>query len=440
MRRVALLVASGCGVACAPPEASDGAPDDRAAPITNGMLDVGDPAVVAILDAAGAPACTGSLIGPHTLLTAGHCIPAAGRRSLRAFFGDSVDGGGVSIAVSDTRAHPDFDPATLANDLAAFTLREPGPAPALALDPRALDASLVGATFRIVGFGRSAPDADDAGDKRTGTAQITEVGPIEVTAAGAPSLACQTDSGGPALRDDGGEDKVFGVVSRGDPACADHAVFARVDVAAEAFVEPYLADTAPGTAATGDACFYEGHCAEGTCREAADDPLLYFCTRPCCGDGDCPEEMTCASGECRHPVPSPGALGSACAGDGECTSDLCYLPDGGGEGTCTRSCLGAPDSCPAGFACVAVSTLVDYCLPSASGCGCAGAPEPGGAWAPLAVMLALARRRARRHRGKPGSLASGSSSPSRSPRATNMCDSASTGGSACSQASRWRAR
>lgn len=389
MRGVALCVAS-CGwFACA--SRADTATETTA--ITQGSS-AQDPAVVAIIAGDGTLGCSGTLIAPHTVLTAGHCIPALRRRELSVFFGDSLSGAGTFVAVSDTRVHPQFDPATLAHDNALFTLREIGPVPALSLDPRTFDASLVGQTFRIVGFGVSAPDAGDTGDKRSGTATVSALDPVDLTAVGAPSLPCRGDSGGPALFDDGSGERIGAVVSRGDPGCVQAGVFARIDVVRDTFIAPYLAETAPGTAATGDPCFYDGHCAEGTCRQAADDPLLYFCTRPCNHDDNCPAAMTCASGECRHPLPSPGALGSSCAGADACTSDDCYRPDGSG-GTCTRSCFGKPDSCPASFDCVAIETFMDDCLPRSGGCGCTAGAR-GGWMLPVGVLVALRRRRRQR--------------------------------------------
>jgi MYXO-CTERM domain-containing protein len=378
-----------CGwLACAPPVDSA----TQTAAITQGIA-TQDPAVVAIIGPDGTVGCSGTLIAPHTVLTAGHCVPPLRRRELRVFFGDSVGGAGQFIAVSDTHVHPEHVPATLAHDLALFTLREPGPVGALSLDPRTLDASLVGQTLRMVGFGVTAPDAGDSGTKRSGTARVTGLDPVDVTVVGAPSLPCRADSGGPALLDDGSGERIAAVVSRGDAACVVSGAFARIDVARASFIAPYLAATGPGTAATGDPCFYDGHCAEGTCRQAADDPLLYFCARPC-GDG-CPAAMTCAASECRHPLPSPGALGSSCLGAEECTSDDCYRPDDG-DGTCTRSCLGKPDSCPAGFECAAIDTFVNNCLPEPGGCGCTAGAHSGGWILPVGLIVALRLRRRQR--------------------------------------------
>jgi hypothetical protein len=56
-------------------------------------------------------------------------------------------------------------------------------------------------------------------------------------------------------------------VSRSDVGCRDHAAYTRLDLAATSFIEPYLVDTAPGTAAVGEPCFYANHCDGGPCLQ-----------------------------------------------------------------------------------------------------------------------------------------------------------------------------
>jgi secreted trypsin-like serine protease len=254
-------------------------------PITNGAPATGDPAVIALVDERDRVGCTAAVIGPHTAITASHCIAAADPRTLRAVFGTSV-ASGTMIAVSDGRMHPMFDATTLANDVAMLTLRDEAPVPPLALDTRTIDAALVGTTFRVVGWGTTGGGVGDSGDKREGTARISEVSATELTAVPDPSQPCRGDSGGPALLS---TDAVAAVVSRGDIGCTDHATYARIDAARAVLVDPYLADTAPGTAQIGDACLYEGQCAEGACVQSEDDPLAYVCEPD---DGGC----GCASG------------------------------------------------------------------------------------------------------------------------------------------------
>ncbi|MBV8756482.1 MAG: trypsin-like serine protease, partial [Deltaproteobacteria bacterium] len=222
--------------------------------VTNGSDDPGDEAVAAIVDQNGAVLCTASAIGPHTGITAAHCFGGPPARTLRVLLGRTTASGGLT-PISDARQHPAFVPSTFANDVAMFTFRDPLPVAPLALDARTIDASLVGTTFSTVGFGTTGAGSG-AGTKRIGTAQISDVGATELTTMADPSQPCSGDSGGPMLIT---PDAVTAVVSHGDAACSDHAIYARIDLARSDFVDPYIAATAPGTAHTGDACFYDGH-------------------------------------------------------------------------------------------------------------------------------------------------------------------------------------
>jgi hypothetical protein len=375
-------------------------PGDTAQPITGGAADPGQEAVVALLDR-GALWCTGAVIGPHTVLTAGHCVALLPRDGeLTVFFGDDVAGTGTTVAVAEAVSHPDLDLGSLASDLALITLREVAPATPLALDTRTLDATFVGTSFTAVGFGRSGPDADDAGLRRATTSAVSMVDADEITAVADPGQACELDSGGPALFDDGGP-RVAGVVSRGDPECADHATYARVDVALDGFIQPYLDATAPGSVHTGDPCLYEGQCAEGACLAADDDPRLYFCAQDCAGGAACPGAMECVDDQCRHPAPSPGADGWPCTGDDECSGEICYVAQGADDGVCTESCLGTDPVCPTGFSCQNPSGIQFYCLAESGGDGCCSAGGRGASppWL-LLLLLAIAAARPALARGK----------------------------------------
>jgi len=352
-----------------------------AQPITNGALDSADPAVMALVDAEDVVGCSATLIAPHTGVTAAHCLAGRDPRTLRAFFGSSFADGGTLINVSDARIDPAFDGATLLHDVALITLRDEGPATPLALDTRTVDTTLINKTVRVVGFGATADGAADTGIKRTGTARISDVQPDEIFAVPAPSQPCRGDSGGPALFTD---TEIVAVVSHGDSACVDHAVFARLDTERD-LVDTYIADTAPGTAQTGNPCFYDMHCAEGPCLQTKDDPLLYFCSRACANDDECPPAMRCADDGCRYPEPSPGALGSTCERDDDCTSQRCY------EQACTISCFVDANVCPDGFECVGVGGLTYYCLEK-HGCAGCNTGSPGLA---VFILFWLTRRSAR---------------------------------------------
>jgi hypothetical protein len=243
-----------------------------AQPVTDGLADNEDPAVIALVNAKDQLVCTAAVIEPHTALTAAHCI-VGDPLALRAFFGSAVLDGGTLIAVTDARAHPLFNPG--GNDIAVLTLGEAAPAPPLL--PASVNASLVDTSFRVVGFGLAGAKIGGAGVKRTGNARITRITAEDFTAVPGPSLACLGDSGGPALLPSGG---IAGVVSRVDTECVDHAVYTRVDEALEPLIVPYLAETAAGTAGEGEPCFYAEHCSAGF--ECSDDRI---CETPSGGCG-----------------------------------------------------------------------------------------------------------------------------------------------------------
>lgn len=229
--------------------------DAFAQPVTNALPDTGDPAVIALLNADDQLVCTAAVIAPHTVLTAAHCV-AGKPLTLKAFFGSVVKDGGTKIAVTDARQHPQFDPG--GNDLGMITLADPAPVTPLALAPP-LDDTFVGASIRVVGFGTTGAAGGD-GTKRLGTAKIAALGAEDFIATPDLSLSCLGDSGGPALATG---DVIAGVVSRVDAQCVDHAVYTRIDVAMDVLIQPYLDETAPGSAGKGEPCFYDGHCAAG---------------------------------------------------------------------------------------------------------------------------------------------------------------------------------
>lgn len=373
--------------------------------VTHGQQDTADPGVVAIVDPSGLAFCSGTLIDPHFVLTAAHCVEPTFAQGSRAVVGPTVGSPTASAAIATFRAHPAFDPGTLTDDAALLVLAAPL---AVAPVPLGATAPAVGSQITVVGYGETAADAGDFGTKHVGTAMVTAVDALTFQVAPDPSQPCAGDSGGPALLASRAVESVVGITSQGDTACSTGATFTRVDAVTADFIAPTLAALGPGTAGTGERCLYPEQCAAGTgaCVTAPDAPALTYCTTSCSVTADCPSAMICVpagnGSQCRYPVPTPGAFGGRCVVDSDCVEGMCF------GGSCTFRCAPTGDDpCPYGAACEEQGNGIDFfCValaPSASGSACAVTASPhddaAGCGACIAgALLCLAGARRRRQR------------------------------------------
>jgi secreted trypsin-like serine protease len=193
--------------------------------------------------------CTGTLIAPNVVLTAGHCEVL----HTRIFVGNDTAKAGRVFRVKRYVRHPKWDSA-LTNDLMLLILEKS----VTSVVPRKLATAAVidnATDARVVGFGTT----DTAGTKGYGTKQQTDV-PIASLAcsgrvkgrsdgvvygchagkelvAGKPLLlhdTCRGDSGGPLyIADKQGQWMLAGVTSRGtdhaSTMCGDGGIYTRVD-------------------------------------------------------------------------------------------------------------------------------------------------------------------------------------------------------------------
>lgn len=163
-------------------------------------------------------ACTGSVIAPHVVLTAAHCV--AGKQQIAIAYPE--DGSHVLQRVTAIAVHPNFSPrARVSIDLALVRLEGalPDRFVPLALDQGA-EVHAVGARQEVAGFGLKA-DQDEASAGILRSAQV-EVLPrlyprfLRLGRSGLGGLdgfaICTGDSGGPVLTDAGEGRRIVGVI------------------------------------------------------------------------------------------------------------------------------------------------------------------------------------------------------------------------------------
>ena len=210
--------------------------------IVAGTVDDADDAVVALVErpvcsTAFTVTCSGTLLAPQVVLTAAHCVAPGSTPEVH--IGSPV-GSGQFIAVQSAIRDPAYDDTMHSHDLAILQLYEPASARPIALPTATLDASYIGATARVVGFGVDAAGAIADGQRRQGMMQIASVDANTFTAMPMPSNTCGGDSGGPVFVTAGGGEQLLGVTVAGDATCSTNAIDGRVDISVADFVKPYV--------------------------------------------------------------------------------------------------------------------------------------------------------------------------------------------------------
>ncbi len=338
------------------------------------------PTVVAIV--IDASLCTGTLIAPSWVLTAGHCVDptvvglssqAEVTSAIRVHFGTiDLRQPGTVVRASETIKDPLFNkdrPGTSDIGLIKLATAVSG------IDPSPINLTAakapVGTVVTVVGFGSTA-----RGGQGASGVQLALDGRVSISC---PSLGigadtnllcfsqadnkgtCLGDSGGPAFATIDGKRTVVGVTSFGDDECAEFGADTRVDIE-EAFLSAHVPEIAG-----------------------------------CQSDTDCPSHRTCFARQCIALPFSPTGIGTICTASSECESRQCTESTQDGK-RCSIACTISDDSsCPDGFDCLLAANSQAACWPSTA----AGCCDAGGAGGPAAMVLgssvlALALRRRRR--------------------------------------------
>lgn len=204
--------------------------------------------------------CTGTVVAPRVVLTAGHCVEdiESGRVTPASDYAVAIGVSDVGAAtpenvfhVSRAVVYPSFSPSLLHNDAGLLVLTTPTSAPALAMATGA-DSGLLasGTELTIAGWGLTNPQQKGVdGILRSATTQVQSgsfcagrVGRYypfyspgtQLCAIDPPSYSagtCHGDSGGPAIATSGSTAVEVGIVSLGEAKCSTKLpdVFTRVD-------------------------------------------------------------------------------------------------------------------------------------------------------------------------------------------------------------------
>lgn len=229
--------------------------------ILNGNADTADTSVVAvIITSANGPqndaVCSGTVISPHVVLTAAHCLDPAVVGPidhvsifLGSDFGDATETGNASnfVAVASTSFDPQFTPLSTngGHDLGLIVAATTLPQAPMGLNRSSLGSGDIGTAVHAVGFGQSSgTDPTSAGPRRAIDTTIFEIDSEHIVL---DDVICEGDSGGPTFITKNGVMLVAGVHSfTTTPNCIGDGDDTRVDLYASSIIDPVVKAADPG--------------------------------------------------------------------------------------------------------------------------------------------------------------------------------------------------
>lgn len=174
----------------------------------------------------GRPFCTGTLIAPRVVLTAAHCNlrPCVWFKS-----GRDIDAPEAEARVEAVAVHPSYVRGVPGFDFALAYLDRAFPSEPIPVG----DPPPPGEAIQTAGFGRTDANVIGNTQRRWLVEKVVEVSRTEFAVERhGPYGQCMGDSGGPAIKMQGSEPTLIGVVSHGDPNCTGVDFYERPDVAA----------------------------------------------------------------------------------------------------------------------------------------------------------------------------------------------------------------
>ncbi|AZZ35297.1 hypothetical protein CIK05_00255 [Bdellovibrio sp. qaytius] len=173
--------------------------------------------------------CTGVIIAPHFILSAGHCADYFENGEI--FFGLKADKSATVYKIKNVTLHPKYCPRCTgrldladANDLSIVEFAEELPKGFEPVEFATLEQVKVGTHVHLAGYGIDENSHYDGAMKVT-EVLIDQVGSSEIMTNELKSGSCNGDSGGPAYILENNKLLLAGITSRGDGPCRQLGIY-----------------------------------------------------------------------------------------------------------------------------------------------------------------------------------------------------------------------